>query len=138
MMKGRHAGLVSLEGQGQQVEHHPHMLLEALRYARRLPLVVGDGVGKPPRVVDALLDLADGRQVLVQLLLVLAAQAGLQGLCVGLHEVEDALAQRLALLPPPPPRSRASPPPKSRSKTARGSTSGGLGVEAERQERLNW
>jgi hypothetical protein len=98
--EGRHAGLVGLKGQGQQVEHHPHVLLEALRNTRRLPLVVGDGVGKPPRVVDALLDLADGGQVLVQLLLVLAAQAGLQGLRVGLHEVEHALAQRLALLPP--------------------------------------
>ena len=91
------AGDVGLEREEVQVEHQPGVVVELVRDADRL-LDRGDrgGLRLPFRALNALFDVADGGQVLVDRRPVVAAEAPAQPRHVLDREVEDA-----AVLPHP-------------------------------------
>lgn len=89
----------------------------------------GFGLGELPGALDAELDVADGREILIKLALVAAAELAVEVVEVGLDHVQHAFALGI-----PFGRSAAEPAPKSRSKTSLGLTSLGSGCVAERQD----
>ena len=106
---------------------------------RRVDVGVGRLAAEPLGAVDALFDLADAGQVLVELA---AGRAPPSSLLEARGVVEDEVEDRPLLLAGGAcrlaRRSPGPPAPKSRSKTSRGFGSGGTGVVGERQDRLYW
>ena len=100
----RDARLVHLEREHDQVEHQLHVIRHVLRQLVRRARHVGLRQRRPPAfealflrgALDALLDVADRFEVLVQLDVVAAADLRLQALRVLPHLVEDAAVERAA------------------------------------------
>ena len=89
---------VALKRQGNQVEHQPDMLADIIRYplgtshaSRRQALRSAFGLTDPQ------LNLANSRQVFIDLAPVARAQAAAELLRIVQHKVQDALLIHLAL-----------------------------------------
>ena len=92
------AGDVALERQRDQVEHEPDVLAEVVGNSLRTSHAGrGQASGRGLGSADPLLDLTDGRQVLVDLAAIVQAHAGAKLPGVVGDEVEDALLVELAL-----------------------------------------
>ena len=89
--EGGDAGRVGFEGQHHHVHHQAQVLLIAAGFAGRRGLA---GVGWQAHgfgLLDLFLDLADAGQVFIELVLVAAAEAAVEGFRVVLDEVEHRL-----------------------------------------------
>ena len=93
--EGRDARGVRLEGEHLKIEHEADVFLITLRDAGRF-FVVRHGLGKLVSAGETPLNVADGREILVQFLLVGVAEVFLQGAGILHHKVEHALVEELA------------------------------------------